>query len=545
MKPTSFIVLCALGISTSASASSWFGSGDSADKNPSPSQWSADQYDNFQRVFSNIKSDAFDSWDESRLREFLLEQGVVEPSGTREQLVLLAKQRYDALSSVASSYSASVSSLASQASGSASSFASQASAGASTAVYGDTKSQASKSVVSYYAQATDDARRKLEDSKDYVYSTWDDNQLRSYLVQKGVIKSKQQATRDELLAKMKETYVKTASPVWQAWSDSYIRDWLVDHGVVKTDTQKTRDQLVADMNNYYYDTKDYVYSTWSDNQIRSWLISHNVIKSDAQIQREKLQKLIADNYVNARDTVWESWSDSDMKSWLTEHGYLKTDGQKKRDELVKMMNDKYNDYSARTAPYLVWPDARLRAYLRESGISEDALPTSRPGLLQEVRIRYVQTTHRADDILSKIRDAINNGVGVAEEKIATVLDMLTGYAETAKTRGYETYSGSKAYAGEKYDDTKSSVSSAGSSASSGASSTASHASSGAGSAASHASSAGSSVGSSASSVGSYATDTAKEAVKSKGSEYDSAGRKYWNEKVEEAKRAADQAKVEL
>ncbi|KAL4253753.1 hypothetical protein ABKN59_002957 [Abortiporus biennis] len=512
MKPTSFIVLCALGISTSASASSWFGSGDSADKNPSPSQWSADQYDNFQRVFSNIKSDAFDSWDESRLREFLLEQGVVEPSGTREQLVLLAKQRYDALSSVASSYSASVSSLASQASGT---------------VYGDTKSQASKSVVSYYAQATDDARRKLEDSKDYVYSTWDDNQLRSYLVQKGVIKSKQQATRDELLAKMKETYVKAASPVWQAWSDSYIREWLVDHGVVKTDTQKTRDQLVADMNNYYYDTKDYVYSTWSDNQLRSWLISHNIIKSDAQIQREKLQKLIADNYANARDTVWESWSDSDMKSWLTEHGYLKTDGQKKRDELVKMMNDKYNDYSARTAPYLVWPDARLRAYLRESGISEDALPTSRPGLLQE------------------IRDAINNGVGVAEEKIATVLDMLTGYAESAKTRGYETYSGSKAYAGEKYDDTKSSVSSAGSSVSSGASSAASHASSGAGSAASHASSAGSSVGSSASSLGSSATDTAKETAKSKGSEYDSAGRKYWNEKVEEAKRAADQAKVEL
>lgn len=91
-----------------------------------------------------------------------------------------------------------------------------------------------------------------------------------------------------------------------------------------------------------------------------------------------------------------------MREWLIEHGYIKSDVQKTRDELVALMSDKYvwvissflsrmltgglwdryNDYSSRTAPYLVWPDARLRAYLRENNISEDALPTSRPGLLR-------------------------------------------------------------------------------------------------------------------------------------------------------------------
>lgn len=35
-----------------------------------------------------------DAWDESALRNFLLERGVVEPKGTREQLSLLAKQKY-------------------------------------------------------------------------------------------------------------------------------------------------------------------------------------------------------------------------------------------------------------------------------------------------------------------------------------------------------------------------------------------------------------------------------------------------------------------
>ena len=44
---------------------------------------------------------------------------------------------------------------------------------------------------------------------------------------------------------------------------------------------------------------------------------------------------------------------------------------------------RYNDYSARVAEYLIWPDARLRVYLRERGMSEELLPTSRPGLLRE------------------------------------------------------------------------------------------------------------------------------------------------------------------
>lgn len=134
--------------------------------------------------------------------------------------------------------------------------------------------------------------------------------------------------------------------------------------------------------------------------MKDWLVEHNVIKKNAQIQREKMQKLIADNYINAKDTVWAGWRDSDMRSWLIEHGYMRSDSaEKKRDELVALMHDKwvinniitglitdmesrYTDNSVRAAPYLVWPDARLRAYLRENGLSEAALPSSRPGLLR-------------------------------------------------------------------------------------------------------------------------------------------------------------------
>lgn len=159
MRPQT-LLLVTLGLTATANAS-WFGS-DSKDPSATDtaSQWTQDQYNRAQAVFSGLKADAFDSWDESRLREFLLEQGVVQPSGTREQLALLAKQKYGQWSKAASEYSASATSLASQASQTA-----------STAVYGDSQYQASKSISSVIAQATNDVSRTLDNSKDYVYST--------------------------------------------------------------------------------------------------------------------------------------------------------------------------------------------------------------------------------------------------------------------------------------------------------------------------------------------------------------------------------------
>ncbi|KAF9649715.1 hypothetical protein BDM02DRAFT_1766564 [Thelephora ganbajun] len=329
--------------------------------------WTNEQYNNAQKAFQNLKDSTFESWDESRLREFLLEQGIVEPKGPREN--------------------------------------------------------------------TDTTMKAFDDSKDYIYSTWDDSQMKDYLVSSGVLKSDGQKTRDQYLKLMKEHYAAVADPVWQAWSDSYIRDWLVNKGLVETDYQKNRDYLVEQMKKYYYDSPDKVYNTWSDSDLKSWLVNHNVIKSEAQVKRDKLIKLISDNFTNARDTVWSSWSDSEIRSWLIDNGYLKSDAQAERDELVNLIHEKYKDYSARSAAYLAWPDARLRAYLRTHGIPEDGLPTSRPGLLQETRIRYVRTTGSAQAFLNRIRDLVNSGVELTEEKIHQALGLLTGTYEDIKVSG--------------------------------------------------------------------------------------------------------------
>jgi hypothetical protein len=277
----------------------------------STQSWTQDQYNSAQKSFQGIKDSTFDAWDESRLREWLLEQGIVNPSGPREKLLLLAKQQYRGYTNAASSYGSSATDI----------------------IYDTTNSATSLLNV-----ATDEVGRKLDDSRDYVYSTWDESQLRNWLVSKGAIKSNEQKTRDEMLKLMRDYYAKAADPAWSAWSDSYIRSWLVSRGLIKTD--KNRDALVEQMNKYYYGTSDKVWSTWSDSDLKAWLVERNIIKSDAQIQREKLLKLVSDNYASATDTFWSAWSDSDIRSWLINHGYLKSDAQARRDELVKLINDK-------------------------------------------------------------------------------------------------------------------------------------------------------------------------------------------------------------
>ncbi|ELU37734.1 Ish1 domain-containing protein [Rhizoctonia solani AG-1 IA] len=183
---------------------------------------------------------------------------------------------------------------------------------------------------------------------------------------------------------MRTAYAAAANPVYSAWSTSYMHQWLVDHGIIKSDYEKNRDKLIEQLQRYYYGTTDTVYSTWSNNQLRDWLVQHNIIKSDAQIKREKLQKLVRDNYLSAKGTAWDGWTESELRQWLIDNGYMRSDAQAKRDELVDLMNRKYSDAHHKTADYLTWPDARLRAYLRAHGVDESQIPATRPGLLVSI-----------------------------------------------------------------------------------------------------------------------------------------------------------------
>lgn len=362
---------------------------------------------------------------------------------------MAAKQHYNAMSSGVSSFASSFASGASTAyyGKPTDQFASSASASATSAY-----NSASSVISSVAAQSTQTLGRKFDESKDYVYSSWTDNQMRDYLAEKGVLKpSTPPTTRQQLLQYMHNAYAAVSNPVWKAWSDSYMHEWLVSHKIINDTKSPARQNLENLMQDYYYTPSQKVYDEWSESQTRDWLVQHGVIKTEAQVQREKLQKLMADNYAQATDTIWSGWSDNDIRKWLVEHGYLRDQAsaaEVKRAELVKFINEKYAssaDYThSKTAAYLTWPDARLRAYLRNHGLDESKLPTDRPGLLQEVRIRYVQATSRIEALLSRVREIIMSSIETAEDSLGRVLDMLSGNSHHA-------YDKTKVKAGEAKD----------------------------------------------------------------------------------------------
>jgi len=119
--------------------------------------------------------------------------------------------------SVASSISKNAPASASSASKSIESAASQASKDAK-----NLSKSASKTGSAAFAQATDGVAATYNDATDYVYSTWDDNTLRSWLEANGVIKTKSEAKRDELLSSMKDAYSTTVNAPYETFSDSYL-----------------------------------------------------------------------------------------------------------------------------------------------------------------------------------------------------------------------------------------------------------------------------------------------------------------------------------
>ncbi|KAJ7790622.1 hypothetical protein B0H14DRAFT_2625800 [Mycena olivaceomarginata] len=86
-------------------------------------------------------------------------------------------------------------------------YAAYTSFSASAAVYGDSTHQATKSMSSVIAQATCEAARQLNDTKDYMYSTC----LCSFLVEQDALAMDSAEKRAKLLALVRDVYVRGAS----------------------------------------------------------------------------------------------------------------------------------------------------------------------------------------------------------------------------------------------------------------------------------------------------------------------------------------------
>lgn len=59
----------------------------------------------------------------------------------------------------------------------------------------------------------------------------------------GVIRSDAQKKREEYLTLMKQYYYGSQDTVWSSWEDSQMKQWLVDHAIVKNNAQIKRGKL--------------------------------------------------------------------------------------------------------------------------------------------------------------------------------------------------------------------------------------------------------------------------------------------------------------
>ena len=138
---------------------------------------------------------------------------------------------------------------------------------------------------------------------------------------------------------MKKYYYNVNDNVWGAWSDSELKAWLVERNIIKSDAQLTRDKLIKLMQyvfcarhlvvllifgrENYANAADTMWGAWSDSDMRAWLIEHGYLKSDAQVKRDELVKLMNNKYATITAFLVSRSDDSDqVQRCIGSHGFV-------------------------------------------------------------------------------------------------------------------------------------------------------------------------------------------------------------------------------
>lgn len=263
------------------------------------------------------------------------------------------------------------------------------------------------------------AQESLDDAKDYVYSSWNDLELKAWLSSHAVNVPEHTTTREQLLKAIKEPFAKQ-TPVYDRFSTEYLHDWLVSHGYIDSKAEKNRKELVALAKKYYYNAHDTVFGSWKDNELHQWLVKHGYVKSDFQASRDEYLKLVNSKFAKTQDSLWEGWLDSDMRNYLHDHGYLKTPAEKKRDELIKLMQQHAASLSATANDYITWSDARLRGFLHAHGVPPSQLPDNRQQLLRKTRAYYTTSwasnvQNAAHAVVDQLKTGVLDFLGMPEK----------------------------------------------------------------------------------------------------------------------------------
>jgi hypothetical protein len=255
-------------------------------------------------VQASLSDALFDSWSDSKLKEFLDEHGVPVPQGSKknELIALARKHRASLVGNDASSVS-----------------------GSAASAYGAATSRAGNE----YAKATDDASLAADDAFNSAVDTWSDSRLKAFLDARGV-PVPQGSKKDELVKQVRLNKHKAQSG-WSAWT---FDTWTVDNlqkylKAQGKDTKKTakasRDDLVKQAQDAYASASKTGGTNFAS------VTSYLAAQTDA-----------------AKDTTFDTWSESDVKNYLDSYGVKNYQGSN-LNELRAEARKQYNYFKYGTS----------------------------------------------------------------------------------------------------------------------------------------------------------------------------------------------------
>ncbi|KAJ6263312.1 hypothetical protein Dda_1875 [Drechslerella dactyloides] len=297
------------------------------------------------------------------------------------------------------------------------------------------------------------------------YERWDTQQQIDWLKQKGVEVSDKEAKDADLLKKQvqkkwyeteaaaEEGYGNVKDWMFDTWTDSQLKSFL-DYHKIPSPKPRTRDALLSTARSNYATISqkagetsaypgDWLFETWSDSDLKQWLDEHgyHVYQGSkrneliAAVRRNSRQATLKVNDIKqtVAQNIFNSWSDSELKNWCDKNG-IAVPQNGKRDEVISIARNNAASLTGDTFSASV--TSAFKAYGSATGslgarvsVATDAATAS----------AYSAANRVADYTASATDTAYDYALGARD----TIYDSITGTYHSAADKVLETWSESR------------------------------------------------------------------------------------------------------
>ncbi|MCJ1253282.1 hypothetical protein MMC24_001093 [Lignoscripta atroalba] len=176
-------------------------------------------------------------------------------------------------------------------------------------------------VKGYWTESAETASDSYNSVKDWIFDSWSDSQLKSFLDKNGV-PAPQPTKRDSLIATARDNYDSIAKKLgetahypgnwlYETWSESDLKEFLDERGV-PVPQGSSRDKLIA--------------SVRRNSRLASTHMKESSASASASAKAAK---------ESLSDQLLDAWSDSQIKEWADKNG-IKVPQGSKRNELLAL-----------------------------------------------------------------------------------------------------------------------------------------------------------------------------------------------------------------